>query len=113
VGLAAVDDALRDRSNCRVGIVTSGMGDSLACAPVAANETRERGNSLVADFCVAIMGQHSHQIGYDVGNANVFVTASLTGEAVQCTLANRRDWISQGTTKRVGRHIACVVVEQE
>jgi len=67
----------------------------------------------VADFYITIMGQHSHQIGYDVGNANVFMTASLTGEAVQGTLANKRDWISQGTTKRVGRHIACVVVEQK
>lgn len=111
--LTGVDNGLRDGSNCGVGVVTSRTRNGFAGAGITTNKPCERSNRLVPDLCIAIRGQNLGEISYYIGHEDIFVRARLTRETVESTLADRRHGIAQGTTKRIRRNVACVMIKQE
>src|SRR5215831_5395797 len=113
MSLTSIHNGLRDGSNCGVGVVTSRTRNGFACASVAADEPRERGNRLVPDLCIAIRGQNLDQIGNHIGNADILVTARFARETMKSTLADRRHRIVQSAAKRVRRNVACVMIQKE
>jgi hypothetical protein len=42
----------------------------------------EGGNCFVTNLNVGIRAQHLDEVGYNIADANIFVTASLAGEAM-------------------------------
>jgi hypothetical protein len=113
VRLTAIRDLLRDGPNCRVRVATSRTRNGLVRATVTTDEPCESGNRLMPDLGTPIRGQNLGEIGYNVADANLLIAAPLAGEAVQRTLADRRNGIAQSTAKNARREIVRVVIQKE
>jgi len=87
--------------------------NGFASATVAADEPCKSRDRLVPDLGVRIRCQRLTDISHNLGDADVLMTAPLTGESVKSALADRGDRIAQRTTKSVRRHFAGVMIQQE
>ena len=87
--------------------------NGIASTTVTVNKPREGCERLVPDLGVRIRCQNLDDIGHNLGNADILMTAPLTSEPVKSTLADRGDWIAQSTAKDVQRHIAGVMIQDE
>ncbi len=83
-----------------------------AGATVAIHESRESGDRLVTDLGVGITSQNLNEVSYNIGDADIPMTAPLTGETMESTLADRRDGIPQSPAKGVCGHVAGVMVKK-
>jgi hypothetical protein len=113
VRLTALLNASRDVTNCSVGIVMGRPCNRFAGATVTSDKPRERDNRLVTDLGVGIRGQHFDEVSYNIADANIPVTAPLTGETMQSAVADRGDGIAQSLAKRVRGPVAGVMIQQE
>jgi len=75
--------------------------NGIAGATVTVDKPREGRDRLVPDLGVRIRRQNLNDISHNLGNADILVTAPLTGEPMKSTLADRGDRIAQSTTKDV------------
>jgi hypothetical protein len=80
--LTAFRNGSRDITNCGVGIMMSRPCNRFACATVTTDKPSEGGNRLVAHLGVGIGGQNLKEVSYNIGDANITVTAPLAGETV-------------------------------
>jgi len=80
--LTAIRNGSRDITNCSVGIMMRCPCNRFAGATVATDKPSEGDNGLVTDLGVRIRGQNLNEVSYNIGDANVFVTAPLAGETM-------------------------------
>lgn len=99
--LTVIRNGSRDITNCGVRIVMCRPCNGIASTAVTTDKPCEGGNCLVTNLSAGIRGQNLDKVGYNIGDANILVAAPLTGEAVQSTLAGRRERIAQSTAKGV------------
>jgi hypothetical protein len=99
VRLTAIRNGLRDFTNCWVGIVMGRTCNGLAGATITTDKAREGGNRFVTHLGIGIRGHNLDEVSYDIGDANILVTAPLASEPVKRTLADGRDGVAQGTAK--------------
>jgi hypothetical protein len=100
-------------TNCWVGIVMGRTRNGLAGAAIATDKPGEGGNRLVTHLGIGIRGYNLDEVSYDIGDANILVTAPLASEPMEGTLADGRDGVAQSTSKDVRRRIAGVMIQQE
>jgi len=81
--LTAIRNGSRHITNCTVEIVMSRPCNRFAGATVTTDKPSEGGNRLVAHLGVGIGGQNLDEVSYNIGDANVFVTAPLAGKTVR------------------------------
>src|SRR6266446_4660110 len=110
--LTAIRNGARDITNCSVGIMMSGPCNRFAGATVATDKPSEGGDRLVTHLGIGIGGQNINEVSYNIGDANVFVTAPLAGETMESTLADGRDGIAQSTAKCFRGRIAGVMIQE-
>jgi len=82
VRLTAGRNRLRNATNRRVGIVTGRTCNGFAGAAVAIDKPCKSGDRLVTHLWIGIRGQNLNEVSYNVGNANIVVTASLASETM-------------------------------
>ena len=110
--LTAIRNSSRDTTDCRVGIVVCRACNCFAGAAVATHKSRECGDRLVTNLGVGIRGQNLNKIGYNMGDANIAVTAPLAGETMESAFADGRDGVAQSKPKGVRRRVAGVVIQK-
>ena len=111
--LTAIRHGARDITNCSVGIMMRCPCNRFAGATVTTDKQSEGGNRLVTHLGIGIGGQNINEVSYNIGDANVFVTAPLAGETMESTLADGRDRITQSPAKCVRGRIAGVMIQKE
>jgi hypothetical protein len=82
VRLTAIRNGSRDITNCRVRIVVGHPCHGSASTVVTTDKPCEGGNCFVTNLSVGIRAQNLDEVGHNIGDANIFVAASLTGKAV-------------------------------
>ena|SRR6266446_3614492 len=80
--LTAFRNGSRDITNCSVGIMMSRPCNRFAGATVTTDKPSEGGNRLVAHLGVRIRGENLNEVSHNIGDANIPVTACLTGKTV-------------------------------
>jgi len=113
VRLTAIRNGLRDFTNRWVGIERGCTRNGLAGATITTDKAREGGNRLMTHLGIGIRSHNLDEVSYDIGDANILVTAPLASEPVERTLADGRDAVAPGTAKDVRRQIAGVMIEKE
>jgi hypothetical protein len=104
---------LRNITNCWVGIVMGRMRNGLGGSSITINKACEGSNRLVTHLGIGIRGHNLNEVGYDIGDANILVTAPFASETMEGTLADGRDRVAQSTAKDFRRHIAGVMIQKE
>jgi len=110
--LPAIPNRLRDTTNCRVRIVVGRPCNRFAGPAVATHESRKGGNRLVTDVGVAIRAQNLSEVSYNVGHANVLVTAPFAGETMESALTDGRDGVAQSLAKGACRCVTGVMIQK-
>ena len=82
VRLTAIRNGSRDITNCGVRIVMCRRSNGIASTAIATDKSCEGGNCFVANLSAGIRVQNLDEVGYNIGDANIFLAAPLTGEAV-------------------------------
>ena len=80
--MTTIRNGSRDITNCGVRIVTCHPYNGIASTAVTTDKPCEGGNCLVTNLGAGIRAQNLDEVGYNVGDANIFAAAPLTGEAV-------------------------------
>jgi hypothetical protein len=106
-------NGLRDIMNCWVGIVVGCMRNGWVGATITADKPCEGGNRLVTHLGVGITGHNLNEVSYDIGDANILVTAPLASEPMEGPLADGHDGVAQSRAKDARRHIAGVMIQKE
>jgi hypothetical protein len=88
-------------TNRSVGIMMGRACNSFTSATVTADESCKGCYRLMPYLSIRISCQNLNEVSYNVGNADILVTASLTGETMKSTLADRRNGVAQSTTKDI------------
>jgi hypothetical protein len=109
----AIRNALRNITNCWIWIVIGGTRNGLSRTSITINKTCEGRYRLVTHLGIGIRGHNLNEVSYDIGDANIIVTAPLASETMEGTLADGRDGVAQSTAKDVRRHIAGVMIQKE
>jgi len=87
--------------------------NGLAGASITINKPCEGRNRLVTHLGIGIRGHNLNEISYDIGDANILVTAPLASKTMEGILADGRDRVAEGTAKDLRRHIAGVMIQKE
>src|SRR5215471_17865576 len=82
----AIRNGLRDITNCWVGIVMGRTHNGLAGTTITTHKPCQGGNRLVTHLGIGIRGHNLNEVSYDIGDANILVTAPLASETVEGTL---------------------------
>src|SRR5262245_59914041 len=97
--LTTIGNDLRGSTNGSVGIVKRRTCKGSASTTVTVDKPCQGHERLVPDLGVRIRCQDLTDISHNLGNADILMTAPLTGEPMKSTLADRGDRIAQRTTK--------------
>ena len=99
VRLTAIRNGSGNMPNRRIGIGIGRTRNRFADATVTTVKPRESDNCFVTHLSVGVGRKHFNEIGYDIGDANLAVTASFTCYSMQRALADERNRIMQRPTK--------------
>ena len=62
-----------------------------------------RRDRLVTHLGIGVRGHNLNEVGYDIGDANILVTAPLASEPMEGTFADGRDRVAHSMAKNVRR----------
>jgi len=113
VRLTAMGNDLCHTTNRSVGIMMGRACNGFASATVTANKSGESCYRLMPYLSIRISCQNLNEVNYNLGIADILVTAPLTSKTMKSTLAHCRHGITQSTPKDSRRRVICVMVEKE